>query len=79
MSAPRLLSSWPARRLGPQLPLDVQNGRAQREHAQSWSDHQPTSRSERFNEADRIAHVVIVLVALAVGFGYWIGRAGYPL
>lgn len=64
MTAPRLLSSWPARRLGPQLPLDVSAGRAPR-HAQGWND-QP-------DPEDELRAARGIIFGSAVGAAIWVG------
>lgn len=67
---------------GPTLPLNVDAGDL-RAHEQTAADlglHEHRKPPmERFTEADKIAHTVLVLVVLAFALGMLLGRAGYPL
>lgn len=68
---------------GPTLPLHLASGDL-RAHEQTSADlglleHRKSPPLERFTEADRIAHTILLLVVIAFALGMLIGRAGYPL
>lgn len=73
MTAPRLLSSWPARRLGPQTDLEARNGRAQREQSTADVDFAYPRRS-RFKVRETLLLIVEVTASAAVfvGLMWWV-------
>lgn len=73
MTAPRLLSSWPARRLGPQLPIDVQAGRAPRKQTTADADFAyPRRRRFSYRETMLLIAEVTVSATVIVGLTWWV-------